>query len=172
MTRKSAICLAIACGVLTLDVISKVLVVAEMSPYPARTRLLGGVLTLQLIRNPGAAFGLGASYTVIYALIAAGVIVFILLTARRLASMGWTIALGLLLGGAAGNLADRIFRSPGPLRGYVIDWIKLIWFPPTFNLADTAITFGAVLAALLAVRGVRIDRLRGSLPAAIKEQIR
>jgi signal peptidase II len=157
MRTRPAICLAIACGVLALDVISKVEVVAHMQPYPARTRLLGGVLTLQLIRNPGAAFGLGASYTAIYALIALGVIIFILRTARRLRSLGWTISLGLLLGGAAGNLSDRIFRAPGPVRGYVVDWIKLIWFPPTFNLADTAITFGAILAVLLAVRGIGID---------------
>jgi|ERR1700722_3336770 signal peptidase II len=172
MTRRLALCLGIACGVFALDQISKVEVVAHMQPYPAHTRLLGGVLTLQLIRNPGAAFGLGASYTAIYALIAIAVIVFILRTARRLRSLGWTISLGLLLGGAAGNLSDRIFRAPGPFQGYVVDWIKLIWFAPTFNLADTAITFGAILAALLAVRGERIDRLRGSQPAAIKEQIR
>jgi signal peptidase II len=172
MIRKPAICLGIACVVLALDQIAKVEVVAHMAPYPAHTRLLGGVLTLQLIRNPGAAFGLGASYTAIYALIAVGAIVFLLRTARRLRSTGWTIALGLLLGGAAGNLTDRIFRAPGPFQGYVVDWIKLIWFPPTFNLADTAITFGAILAALLSVQGVRIDRLRGSQPAATKEQIR
>lgn len=75
----------------------------------------------------------------------------------RLQSWPWAIALGLLLGGAAGNLADRLFRSPGPLRGFVIDWIKLPYFPPTFNIADSAITIGAALLVLASVRGWRLD---------------
>ncbi|MGH3155109.1 MAG: signal peptidase II [Streptosporangiaceae bacterium] len=156
MTRNFAVCLAVACGVLLLDVISKVLVVAELGPHQ-RVVWLGGLITLQLVRNPGAAFGFGASYTIIIAAIAVGTIVFILRAARRLRSLGWAIVLGLLLGGATGNLSDRIFRAPGPLRGYVIDWIKLPLFPPTFNLADTAITFGAIIAVILALRGIRID---------------
>jgi signal peptidase II len=156
MTRKFAVCLAVACGVLLLDVLSKVLVVAELGP-DRREVWLGGLITLQLVRNPGAAFGVGASYTIIIAAIAVGTIAFILRAARRLRSLAWAVVLGLLLGGATGNLADRIFRAPGPFRGYVIDWIKLPLFPPTFNLADTAITFGAIIAVLLAVRGVRIE---------------
>jgi signal peptidase II len=156
MTRKFAVCLGVACGVLLLDVVSKVLVVAELRPHQ-RVVLLGRLITLQLVRNPGAAFGVGASYTIIIAAIAVGTIIFILRTARRLRSLAWAIVLGLLLGGAMGNLSDRIFRAPGPFRGYVIDWIKLPLFPPTFNLADTAITFGAIIAVLLALRGVRLD---------------
>jgi signal peptidase II len=61
-----------------------------------------------------------------------------------------------MLGGAAGNLVDRLFRSPGPLRGFVIDWIKLAYFPPTFNIADSAITVGAALLVLASVRGWRL----------------
>jgi signal peptidase II len=154
--RKFAICLAVACGVLLLDLVSKIAVVAELGPRQ-RVVWLGGLITLQLVRNPGAAFGVGASYTIIIAAIAVGTIAFILRAARRLRSLGWAIVLGLLLGGATGNLVDRIFRAPGLLRGYVIDWIKLPLFPPTFNLADTSITFGAIIAVLLALRGIRID---------------
>jgi signal peptidase II len=156
LTRKFVVCLAVACGVLALDVISKVAVVAELRPGQ-RVVWLGGLLTLQLYRNPGAAFGVGASYTIIIAAIAVGTIVFILRAARRLRSAGWAVSLGLLLGGAAGNLSDRLLRAPGFLHGDVIDWIKLPLFPPTFNLADTSITFGAILAVLLAMRGVRIE---------------
>jgi signal peptidase II len=156
MTRKFAVCLAVACVVLVLDQVSKVLIVAELRP-DQRVVWLGGLITLQLVRNPGAAFGFGASYTIIIAAIAVGTIIFILRTARRLESLAWAIVLGLLLGGAMGNLSDRLLRVPGPLRGYVVDWIKLPLFPPTFNLADTAITFGAIIAVLLALRGVRID---------------
>ena len=89
-------------------------------------------------------------------------IVYIIRTARRLRSLAWTIALGLLLGGAMGNLGDRLFRAPGPLRGEVVDWINLSHFPWTFNLADASITCAAVLIAVLALRGVRID---GTSPA-------
>lgn len=156
MTRKFGICLAVACAVLLLDAVSKVLIVAELGP-DRRVVWLGGLITLQLVRNPGAAFGVGASYTFIIAAIAVGTIVFILRAARRLRSLAWAIVLGLLLGGAMGNLSDRLLRTPGPLRGYVVDWIKLPLFPPTFNLADTAITFGAIIAVLLALRGIRIE---------------
>ena len=164
MTRKFAVCLAVACGVLALDAISKVTVVAALRPGQ-RVVWLGGLLTLQLYRNPGAAFGVGASYTIVIAAIAVGTIVFILRAARRLRSTGWAVSLGLLLGGAAGNLSDRLLRAPGPLHGDVIDWIKLPLFPPTFNLADTSITFGAVIAVLLALRGIRIEGGRtGGVP--------
>jgi signal peptidase II len=139
-----------------IDAVSKVLVVAELSPHRSVT-LLGGLITLHLYRNPGAAFGIGPSYTVIYALIEAGVLVAILRLSRRLLSWPWAIALGLLLGGAAGNLADRLLRSPGPLRGFVVDWIKLPYFPPTFNIADSAITIGAALLVLVSARGWRLD---------------
>ena len=76
---------------------------------------------------------------------------------RRYTAAAFLTALGLLLGGAAGNLADRLFRSPGPLRGFVIDWIKLPYFPPTFNLADSAITIGAAVLVLASVCGWRLD---------------
>jgi signal peptidase II len=154
--RYAAAAFLIACAVCAVDAISKVLAVAALAPHRS-VILLGGLITLHLYRNPGAAFGIGPSYTVIYALIEAVVLVAILRVSRRLRSWPWAVALGLLLGGAAGNLADRLFRSPGPLRGYVIDWIKLPYFPPTFNIADSAITFGAALLILASVRGWRLD---------------
>jgi signal peptidase II len=82
--------------------------------------------------------------------------------AARLRSLAWTIGLGLLLGGAAGNLADRLFRAPGPFRGSVVDWLNLPHFAWTFNVADAAITCAAVLIAVLTLLGVRID---GTSPA-------
>jgi signal peptidase II len=146
-------------GVCAVDVTSKVLAVAELSKHRSVV-LLGGLITLHLFRNPGAAFGIGPSYTAIYALIAAGVLALIIRVSPRLQSWPWAIAFGLLIGGASGNLADRIFRSPGPLRGFVIDWIKLPYFPPTFNIADSAITAGAALLILASIRGWRLDGSR------------
>jgi signal peptidase II len=113
-------------------------------------------LDLQLTRNAGAAFGLAGGATIIFTLVAAAVVVFIVATARRLRSKGWAVALGLLLGGALGNLGDRLFRDPGPLRGHVVDWIHLAHWP-IFNIADSAIVVGGVLAVLLSMRGKRLD---------------
>ena len=97
-----------------------------------------------------------------------GVIAYIIRIARRLRSLAWTIALGLLLGGAMGNLGDRLFRGPGPFRGQVVDWLNLPHFPWTFNLADASISCAAVLIAVLALRGVRID---GTSPAHAADRI-
>ena len=145
----------IAAAVLALDIASKAIVVATLSDR-APVRLLGGLLTLRESRNSGAAFSIGTSMTVVFTLIAVGVIVFIVRTSRRIYSLPWAVALGLLLGGAMGNLGDRIFRSPGPFRGWVVDWIELPHWP-VFNLADSAIVCGGVLMVLIASRGHRIE---------------
>jgi signal peptidase II len=154
----------VAVTVVAADVFSKALVLAKLSGHPP-VRLLDGLITLTLTFNAGAAFGLGTSYTAVIALIVCGVIVAIVRTARQLRSAAWTVALGLLLGGAAGNLGDRLFRGPGPLRGRVVDWINLPHFPWTFNLADAAITCAALMIAVLALRGVRIDGTSPAHPA-------
>jgi signal peptidase II len=157
----------VALAVLVLDVVSKVLVVAKLDHQPPK-RLLGGAIYLDEARNSGAAFSLGTGFTVILSLIAIAVIIVIVRTASRMRSTGWAIALGLILGGALGNLTDRIFRAPGVFRGHVVDWISLFgpnaahW--PIFNLADSAVVCGAILAALLSLFGVPLDggpRARG-----------
>jgi signal peptidase II len=148
--------LGIAVFVIAADVISKAIAVAKITPY-SHIRLVGTLLQLTLDRNGGAAFNLGGtSMTIVFTAIAAGVVTYILRTARNLRSVGWAVALGLLLGGATGNLLDRIFRAPGPFRGYVVDWIQLPHWP-VFNLADSSICCGGVLIALLALRGIRFD---------------
>jgi signal peptidase II len=96
------------------------------------------------------------------------VIVYILRTARNLRSIGWAITLGLLLGGATGNLLDRIFRAPGPFQGHVVDWIELPHWP-VFNLADSSIVCAGVLVVLLALGGIRLDGTR-PLPEANSSQ--
>jgi signal peptidase II len=148
---------------LALDVVSKSIVVAQlpMTPSVKHVRVLGGLFYLQQTRNSGAAFSLGTGFTVILTVIALAVVAFIVRTAGRLRSTAWAVALGLILGGALGNLSDRLFRAPGVGRGHVVDWISLFgpdgehW--PIFNLADSAIVCGAVLAAGLALFGVDFD---------------
>jgi signal peptidase II len=155
----------VAAAVLALDVISKLLVVANLPQTHPPKRLLGGVLYLQQTRNSGAAFSLGTGFTVILTAVALAVVVFIVRTAGRMRSTGWAIALGLILGGALGNLSDRLFRSPGFLRGHVVDWLSAFgpdgkhW--PIFNLADSAIVCGAITAAALALFGVDLDGRSG-----------
>jgi len=150
--RRLAVLIGVAATVLAADVASKAAVVALLPGRP-HVRLFGGQLTLVATRNPGAAFGIGGpTLTVAFTAIAAGVAVTIVRYSRHISSIRWAVALGLLLGGAMGNLTDRLFRFPGPLQGWVVDWIR---FPhwPTFNIADAAITCGTLLIAVLAARG-------------------
>ena len=164
--RRIRLLITVAVVVFVADLVSKTIVVATLS-HRAPLRLLGGLLTLRELRNSGAAFSIGTSVTVVFTLIALGVIVAILRTARRLRSVPWAVTLGLLLGGAAGNLGDRLFRSPGFLRGHVVDWIELPHWP-VFNVADSCIVCGGILAVLLATRGIPIDGRRAAasgLPA-------
>jgi signal peptidase II len=172
-SRYAAAAALIGLAVCATDAASKALVVASLSPQRP-VHLLGGLITLDLYRNPGAAFGLGRSYTAIYALVAVGALVAILRVSRRLHSWPWAIALGLLLGGAAGNLLDRLFRSPGVLRGSVVDWIKLPYFAESFNIADACITIGVVLLVLASLRGWRLDgssTRRGQRPAPRSQDV-
>jgi signal peptidase II len=162
--RRVGLLLAVAVFVLAADAVSKAIVVATMPAHP-NIRLLGGALTITLTRNGGAAFSIGTSMTIVFTVIALGVVVYILRAARNLRSIGWAVTLGLLLGGAAGNLGDRIFRTPGLFQGHVVDWIELPdW--PVFNLADSAIVCAGALVVLLALRGIRMDGTRAAEEAA------
>jgi signal peptidase II len=156
---------AVAAFVLAADAITKAIVVAHLREDQP-VHLIGNVLMLWLTRNPGAAFSVGTGETVVFTVIAFAVIVYIARTARKLYSLGWAIALGLLLGGAMGNLTDRIFRAPGLFRGDVVDWIAVTRYYPIFNLADSAIVCGGILTVLLAIRGHHLDGTRGEVPAA------
>jgi signal peptidase II len=155
----------VAAAIFVLDVASKVLVVAKLPETHRPVRILGGALYLDQTRNSGAAFSLGTGFTVILTAVAVAVVVVIVRTASRMRSAGWAVALGLVLGGALGNLTDRIFRAPGFGRGHVVDWISAFgpqgehW--PIFNIADSSIVCGAVLAAVLALRGIDIDGRSG-----------
>jgi len=153
----------VTAGVLVADVATKIAVVATLVDRPP-VRALDGLVYLVHTRNTGAAFSLASGFTAVLSLIAFGVVAFIVRAARRLYSSGWAVALGLILGGATGNLVDRVFRSPGPLRGGVVDFIALAdpyrppW--PVFNLADSALVAGVGLVVFLEVTGRRINGRR------------
>jgi signal peptidase II len=162
---RTRLLLALAAVVLVADLATKLLVVATIEPGED-IRVLGGALYLTNLRNTGAAFSFAEGFTVLFTLIAAVVSVVIVRTARRLFSTAWAVTLGLVLGGALGNLIDRVFRDPGFLRGGVVDFLS-VFGPdgsvfPVFNVADSAIVCGGILGVLLAMRGIEFD---GSRPA-------
>src|SRR4051794_32825194 len=142
-----------------LDVVTKVLAVEHLTGRSPRP-LVGDLLTLYLARNPGAAFSTGTSYTLVLSVLAIAAAVVVLWVARRLGSMGWAIGLGFLLAGILGNLTDRVFRSPGVLRGHVVDFIRLPHWP-IFNVADVCINIAAAVIIIQALRGMPV---RGARP--------
>nr|WP_239141742.1 signal peptidase II [Actinoplanes capillaceus] len=127
-------------------------------------RLLGGLIYLSLLRNSGAAFSFGSGYTWVFPLITLVVVGVIVWLATKLRSVPWAVALGLVLGGAVGNLTDRLFRAPGPFQGHVVDMISV--FAPygerfaVFNIADACLTVGVCLAVLLELTGRQRDGSR------------
>jgi signal peptidase II len=157
--RLAALLLAVAAAVLALDQLTKSWVVAALSGGEV-VDVVGSFLRLRLTRNSGAAFSFATGSTWVFTLVASVVAVVILRLARRLGSLGWAVALGLLLGGALGNLTDRVFRAPGFGRGHVVDFLELPHWP-VFNLADSCIVSAAVLIALLGLRGIGVDGSRG-----------
>ncbi|MFI9149085.1 signal peptidase II [Streptomyces sp. NPDC053367] len=153
--RRIAVLFAVAAFAYLVDLVSKMLVVTKLEHHEA-IEIFGEWLKLDAIRNKGAAFGFGQAFTIIFTVIAAAVIVVIFRLARKLYSLPWAVALGLLLGGALGNLTDRIFRAPGVLEGAVVDFIAPKHFA-VFNLADSAIVCGGILIVLLSFRGLDPD---------------
>jgi signal peptidase II len=116
-------------------------------------KLLGEFLQLTLLKNSGAAFSLAQGATIIFTIFAILVVAAIAYYSIKITSFGWSIVLGLALGGILGNLTDRIFRSPGFFEGHVIDWIQIPnW--PVFNLADSAIVVAATIAVILSIRNI------------------
>lgn len=146
----------IAAAVLVADQATKFMAVKQLSPHVELP--IAPFLNLTLVHNPGAAFGFLSqasgwqnAFFIVVALVACGVILYML---RRLAAADRLIAAGLMLilGGAVGNLLDRLFY------GYVIDFVDVYygtWHWPAFNAADSAITLGAMILIVDAVRPVR-----------------
>ncbi|WP_037177207.1 signal peptidase II [Rhodococcus sp. UNC363MFTsu5.1] len=149
---------AIAALILGLDLVTKILAVRHIKPGDPIS-LIGDVVTLTLVRNPGAAFSMATGMTWVLTLVAIGVVIGVIKIGRTLRSPWWALGLGLVLGGALGNLIDRIFRAPGPLQGHVVDFVSVGWWP-VFNVADSAIVCGAILLVALTLFGFEPDGTR------------
>jgi signal peptidase II len=153
--RRLRLLLLVAAVVLALDIITKVLAVKLLTPGQP-VPIIGDTVTWTLVRNSGAAFSMATGYTWMLTVIATGVVVGIFWMGRRLVSPWWAIGLGMILGGAMGNLVDRFFRSPGPLRGHVVDFLSIGWWP-VFNVADPSVVGGAILLVTLSAMGYDFD---------------
>ena len=168
--RRSRLLLSVAALVLALDIATKVLAVKLLVPNEP-VPIIGDNVSWTLVRNSGAAFSMATGYTWVLTLIAMGVVGGIIWMGRRLVSPWWALGLGMILGGALGNLVDRFFRSPGPLRGHVVDFLSIGWWP-VFNVADPAVVGGAILLVVLSLFGFDFDtdgRRKPEEPAAEKE---
>ncbi|WP_104107361.1 signal peptidase II [Nocardioides sp. 616] len=164
-TRRThlAIFAAVALIGLTIDQATKAWAVATL-PDGDR-ELVGDWLTLHLVFNPGAAFSTGTEFTIVFTALAAVAVCVVLYLSRRLGDPLWALGLGFLLAGVAGNLADRLFRDPTPLRGHVVDFLRLPnW--PVFNFADIFINVAAAVIIVQSLRGIALDGTRDSAPRA------
>jgi signal peptidase II len=138
----------------SVDVLAKIWAVQRLDD--GDIEVLGDWFRLHLVRNPGAAFSTGESFTVVFSLVAIAAVCVVLWFSRRLGNRVWAVALGLLLSGISGNLTDRLLRDPGPLRGHVVDLFSVPHWP-VFNVADVCIDIAAGLILLQAFRNVRLD---------------
>jgi len=157
-SRYRLVFVLVAVTAYAVDLATKVLAVRHLTPGQP-VDVVGSLLRFDLLRNPGAAFSTGTSYTLllsVIALVAAGVVIRF---GRRLGDLTWAVALGLLLAGVCGNLTDRIFREPGFLRGHVVDFLALPHWP-VFNVADMLIDAAVILIIVQTWRGIRITGAR------------
>lgn len=155
-SRKFWIIIAIALVVVAADQLTKWWAEANLGDGQI-IPVIGDFIRFELVYNPGAAFGLGAGFTGVLAILAVIVAVAIAWYAWRVRSGWWALVLGLVLGGAITHSGDRLFRDPGFLQGHVVDFIAYgDWF--IGNVADIAIVGGAILGAVLVIFGVKMRR--------------
>jgi len=151
---------AVAVVAYGVDQVTKFLVTTNLEINDV-VPLLGEALQLHYVTNPGAAFSLATGFTWILSIVAIGVIVFIVWFAPRIRSLGWATMFGLVLGGAFGNVTDRLSRPPGFGVGHVVDFIQVWGFPAIFNFADVAVVSAMGLFLLLSLRNIGLDGTRG-----------
>lgn len=128
-------------------------------------RVLGDWLIFHLTFNPGAAFSAGTQFTLVFTVLAMVAVAVVLWLSPRIGSAGWAVALGVLLGGVAGNLTDRVFREPKAFHGHVVDFVMVPRWP-VFNVADICINVAAGLIIVQTLRGVGLDGSREERPAS------
>ncbi|MEX2254736.1 MAG: signal peptidase II [Acidimicrobiia bacterium] len=155
--RRAWVAVAIVVAVVAIDQLTKGWAVAELDDGP--WRIIGDDVELRLTRNTGSAFSLFQGFTPLLAVLAAALVVLLVRALHRTDDTWVVVALALILGGAIGNLIDRAVQPPSFLEGAVVDFVSVSSFP-TFNVADSAITVGAVLLIVRTLFGERGERDR------------
>ena len=155
MKRNAILLYATAAGVYAVDRLTKVLAEAHLQGRPP-IEVIPGVFQLRFTTNPGGAFGLFGGLTWLFVTVSIVVVVAVVLASRNLPATAPAVGLGLILGGAVGNLTDRLIRGSG-FSGEVVDFLDFrVW--PVFNVADSALVTGAVI---LVIAGLRRDAAPG-----------
>jgi signal peptidase II len=150
------------------DQLSKAWVTASLTEG-VPTPVLGDFLVFVFVRNPGAAFSFATGATWVFSVLALGVVVAIVINARKIRSIAWAVVFGLLLGGTLGNLTDRLLREPSFGQGHVIDFISTPWMMPAiYNVADCAIVVSMVLVVILILFGFQMDGTRAKKTGALE----
>ena len=145
-SRRALALYGTAAAVLALDQLTKHLVVSNLAGRPP-VDLVGDVVQLRYTTNSGGAFSLLTGAPLFFGIMAMVIIGGIVYASRRAQPLSMLVILGLILGGALGNLTDRLLRGDALLRGEVVDFIKVgIW--PVFNLADSCVVVGGILLAI------------------------
>ncbi len=150
MHRRSLLVTALV--VVVIDLATKVWAVSKLENQPD-IQVVGNLLQFSFLRNPGAAFSIGTNVTWVFTLISIALSIAVLVISKNVANRTWAIALGGLLGGALGNLVDRIFRSPEPFQGHVVDFILLPNYP-MFNISDSAVVVSAIAMVIMSIQGI------------------
>ncbi|KOX07260.1 signal peptidase II [Nocardiopsis sp. NRRL B-16309] len=153
--RRFVLLLLVALTAIIVDLATKQWVLSTFSEGES-VDVIGSFLQFTLVFNTGAAFSLGTGYTWVFTIIASCVVLAIAYIGRRVRSVWWAVTLGLMMGGAAGNLVDRFFRDPAPFHGAVVDFIRLPNYP-VFNIADSCVVVGAILVVVLTFKGLGMD---------------
>jgi signal peptidase II len=139
---------------LALDQLTKILAEAFLVAGPIS--IIGDLLWFRLAYNDAAAFSLGFGATWVLALASVSAVVALLIFGPRVKTMSWALIAGMVLGGAAGNGIDRVFRDPAFFNGHVVDFIQIPFNFPIFNLADSFLVIGIILAIYRTFRGDEI----------------
>jgi signal peptidase II len=135
-------------AIVAIDQLTKAWAVSALAH--GSKHLVGDVVVFDLARNSGSAFSRFQGYTPVLAVLAIVITVFLARSLRQTTDRWTLIGLVLVLGGALGNLTDRLARSPGFLRGHVVDFVAIGWWP-VFNFADSCITIGAIILVVRTV---------------------
>ena len=161
LNKRVWLSLGIAVGIVAIDQLTKALALASLESY-TRVSVLGDVLGWYLTFNDSAAFSIGFGATWFFTGVSTLAVLAIIWFSPRMKTIGWSAAAGILLGGVAGNLVDRLTKSPGFPNGQVVDFIQIPFNFPIFNFADICISGVMIFAVVRILRGDKIGGVKPS----------